>query len=179
MPILSPAVSMLRSQPTSTAAWGGLAGHCMGLPYLPILSGLGSISPSSISASLPPPGTLRFTLGDPSGVPCPLYAISVWRVPSTFCSWSSSRSQTSLVSSTWGMDVWACDGPSSQLGMLGTPYPEHVFEHQIGNCSSWQHTFTCLPFRGRIQSMMGSPHQAMATIRLTCCSHHIIFTLQC
>ena len=68
VPIHSPAVSMLRSWPTSELSWGGLMGCSVGLPYLYSLSHLESTSPSSIMASLLPPGILGFPQHNPVGV---------------------------------------------------------------------------------------------------------------
>ena len=129
VPILSPAINMLRSQLTSEVSWGGLTGHGTGLPSLHSPSLLGSTSLSSVTTSLSPPGALWFPWGNPiRGAAPSLWVILVQRASSTSCSWSLLRSQTSLVSSTCCVDALAPDSPSSGLGMLGrgqipTPLP--------------------------------------------------------
>ena len=85
-----------------------IVGHCMDslspspLPLRPTIL-------SSMSAPLPPQGPL-----DHPGVTCvgchlSLLPVSIWRASNASCSWSSSRSQTSLVSSIQDPNLgWAC-----------------------------------------------------------------------
>ena len=120
------------------------------------------------------PGALTFPWGDPtSEATQSLWVISVWRASSTSHNWSSSRSQTFLVSSIWDTDVWASESPSLGLSAFGrgwapTPIPWTCIQIP----KRWlylaaMYSLTCQPFGGRMQSMTDSPHQTVAAMR--CC----------
>ena len=119
-----------------------------------------------------PPGTLRFPWGNPSRDEAPfLQDCLVWRASNTSCHSSLLRYQTSLVSSTWGMDAWASDSPSFRLGMLGRgqtplPYTGHAFKHQLGGCFSWWHTLSpAYPLGVGYRAWLACPCQTLAAVR--------------
>ena len=111
VPILSPAMSMLRRQLTSTSAQVGLEGHCVGLVYLHPFPLWGPLPCHPCQLHCHPQGASDFPGATCVGVLPSLLVISIFRASNTSCSWSSSKCWTSLVGSVWG--------PSSRLGMLG------------------------------------------------------------
>ena len=133
---------------------------------------LGSSSLLSCSPSLPPSGPCRFPWGDSIGGSTPsLLAILVWRASSTSHRWSSSRFNISQVSSAWGIGAWASDSPSSRLGMprrgqVPAPLPwTCIWAPDLGLLLMAMYSLTSLPYRDRIWSKTGLPHQTVAAVR--------------
>ena len=121
VPVLNIAMIMLRRQLTSTLAQRGLMGCCTVL-LCPTPPPQKATSPSSMSASLSPPGPCTPAQRETCVGMVPSYlAVSNWTASCASHSWSSSRSWRFLVIRS----VW---GPLSKGGLLGrgwasTPHP--------------------------------------------------------
>ena len=109
VPILSQAASKLSRWQISVSAqgdlWATVWSHYVQTPPPQKVTSL-----SSVSVSLLPPGICRLPQGEPCGDAAPsLLAVLNWTSSSTSCSWSSSRSQGSLVErSVWDpLSKWA------------------------------------------------------------------------
>ena len=147
VPILNPAVSMLRSWPTSAVSWWGLTGHIIGSPCLhpslfwdPLPHLSYSITADPRDPWVPWDDASRVH-PPPSG---PFWFGELLLLPAVDHHWDP-RHPWLVLPVVWMPGPltalcpgWACWGEAR----YPLPYPAHVFEHQRSCCSSWQHTLS-------------------------------------
>ena len=126
----------------------GLTGHCAGSPYLHPLFHLGPLPhhqlwlhchlqgpsdfPGVILVGMQSPSFKLFCFREPLALPTIDHHPGVrnsWLVPPR--AWMPGP-PTALCPG------WACWGEAA----YPLPYPQHVYEHQMGNCFSWQYTLS-------------------------------------